>query len=75
VILASRRPEPSTEGLPVLGYVVIVTTPSGHRYLTNADLMDLDTAEHEAAQCRKAARDKGSGRRFQVRPVYGEDQR
>jgi hypothetical protein len=74
MFLASRRPEPSTEGLPVLGYVVVVTMPSGHRHLTNADLMDLETAEYEAAQCRREARDKGLARRFQVRPVYGEEQ-
>jgi hypothetical protein len=75
VILISRHPEPAAEeNLSILGYVVIVTTPAGHWHLTNADLMDLETAEHEAKQCRKAAIEKGSGRRFQVRPVYGEEQ-
>jgi hypothetical protein len=75
VILASRHPEPSTEGLSILGYVVVVTMPSGHRHLTNADLMPLETAEYEAAQCRREARDKGLARWFQVRPVYGDEQR
>jgi hypothetical protein len=75
VILASRRTEPSTEGLSLLGYVVVVTRPTGSSHLTNADLMPLETAEYEAAQCRREARDKGLSRRFQVRPVWGEEQR
>ena len=70
-----RRAEPSTEGLSILGWVVIATFASGKNYLTCADLMDEETAEHEAQGCRKAVRDKGLGRHFQVRPVWGEDRR
>lgn len=75
MFLASRRTEPSAEGLSILGYVVVVTRGNGNSHLTNADLMPLETAEYEAAQCRREARDKGLNRWFQVRPVYGEDQR
>jgi hypothetical protein len=75
VILISRHPEPATEeSLSILGWVVVVTRSNGNSHLTNADLMPLETAEYEAAQCRREARDKGLTRRFQVRPVYGEEQ-
>jgi hypothetical protein len=59
------------ESLSILGYVIIVTPLIGNLYLTNADLMDLEAAEHEAAEYRRQAEAQGSKRRFQVRPIWG----
>lgn len=56
-------------GLPVLGFVVVVTGAGGRSWLTNADLSDLETAEHEARTWRRSA--AGEGFRYQVCTVTG----
>jgi hypothetical protein len=70
-LMESRDDE---EPLSILGYVVIVTPAIGKPYLTNADLMDSETAEREAEECRRQAEALGSARQFQVRPIWGEEQ-
>jgi len=70
--------EPESEpvsSLPVIRrYVVLIHEPGPGRIphdLTNSGVMDLETAEHEAAVWRKREREQGSGRRFEVCPVLG----
>ena len=78
MIFASRHTEPAAgEALPVRGFVVVVSSHAGthpKEWLTNSDLMDLETAEHEAAVWRRKAAEQGSERKFEVCPVIGGDQ-
>lgn len=53
----------------VRGWVVVVSGAGRKSWLTNADLMDQDAAEYEAAAWRRSA--AGSGFRFDVCPVTG----
>ena len=74
MILMTRRPGPPAVATAsvILGWVVVVFEVSGKTSLTNADLMDFGTAQHEAGVCRYDAFAKGNGRRYEVRPVMGD---
>lgn len=78
MIFTSRHAGPAAgEAFPVRGFVVVVSSHAGphpKEWLTNSDLMDLETAEHEAAVWRRKAAEQGSERKFEVCPVIGGDQ-
>lgn len=72
MILASRRTgtPPAEEDLPVLGWVVVIFNADGRvRGLTNSDVMDRETAEHEMQTWRHSKDAAAYGRRYEVRPV------
>lgn len=59
---APEPPRPTAAGEPgVLGYVV-VATEGCESHLTNADVMDRESAEHEAALWRQRKARHGIGR-------------
>lgn len=66
-------PRPPSSATVFKGFVVVVREPGGREYLTNADLTDQETAEHEAAECRKRAAKAGTGCRYEVCTVTGEE--
>jgi hypothetical protein len=67
-------PAAAADGVSVIGYVVVVRNggmTNAPRGLTNSDLMDEATAEHEAEVWRHKASERESGRKFEVCPVIG----
>ena len=69
------RATPALSPSPViLGFVVVTYTEGRPTALTNSDLMDKDTAEHEAKRWRAHAFAQGSSRKYKVRPVISEEE-